>query len=356
MFRAGLIFLFFGALFCAFSEKPFLRYAKGFEVRVIDGIKVVTVGQIGEPTQKPHSYVLVPRGTEVSFRLKDAQLIEVPVRSVAGLSQIHASHLIKLGLARRLKAFGSLELLKHSKLRQRISQGKILEAGSDVEKIQRTCFKEGIDLVVDVGTGDPRDRFNSLIQMNIGVIKFRDYLEPHPLGAAEWIKFTALFFNYESLAEDIFSVVEARYNRLKKMTRKCRFRPTVLLNSMYRGRWHLPGRDSFWGQILFDGGGTYIFNRAPGQSVHELGFEKLLDIAGQAKFWVAPEIKNENHLLERDPRHNRFSAYTNRRIYGDLNGQMDFLRNQPDLLLKDLITILHPELFPEEKPVYLREI
>jgi iron complex transport system substrate-binding protein len=354
--RAIIIFIFLGFYFSSFSEKPYLRYAKGFQVRVVNGVKILTVGQLGEPAESPHSYLLVPRGTHVSFAIGTAQVIETPIRSVASLSGTQVSHLLKLGLGRRLRAFSDLRQLKNSKLRERAEQGKILEMGSEVNSVERLCFEEGIDLLMDLGLGNPSDRFNSLIGVDIGVTKFRDYLEPHPLGAAEWIKFTALFFDREELAEQIFSVVESRYQRLKRRTQKCRFRPTVLLNSLYQGRWHLPGAESFWGQILQAAGGSYVFENARGHSIHELVFDQVLSLAQKANFWIAPETDNQVELLQRNIRHAEFLAFEGKRIFGGLKNHWDLLRTQPDLLLKDVISVLHPELTPGHQPVYLKGI
>ncbi len=38
-----------------------------------------------------------------------------------------------------------------------------------------------------------------------------EYLEKHPLGRAEWIKFVALFFDREKEADSIFNVIENDY-------------------------------------------------------------------------------------------------------------------------------------------------
>ena len=54
-------------------------------------------------------------------------------------------------------------------------------------------------------------QFKKIEELHVPVVINAEYLEKHPLGRAEWIKFMALFFNKEKKADSVFVVIEKEY-------------------------------------------------------------------------------------------------------------------------------------------------
>ena len=97
----------------------------------------------------------------------------------------------------------------------------------------------------------------------------------------------------------------------------------------------------------------------------ELSFETVLDRAREAQFWIGvASINTRAELMAQDVRYELFEAYQKKRIYNynkriGNNGGFDFFESayaRPDLVLADLIRILHPELLPNHTTYYFKKI
>ncbi|MFW5886562.1 MAG: ABC transporter substrate-binding protein, partial [Bacteroidota bacterium] len=96
-----------------------------------------------------------------------------------------------------------------------------------------------------------------------------------------------------------------------------------------------------------------------------MDIEIIYKKASGADYWInTGTAKSREDLLAIDHRLALFNAYENLNIYNNnkrlnANGGNDFWESallKPDFLLKDLISIFHPSLFPEHEFYYYKKI
>ncbi|MEB8347504.1 ABC transporter substrate-binding protein, partial [Flavobacteriaceae bacterium KMM 6898] len=84
-----------------------------------------------------------------------------------------------------------------------------------------------------------------------------------------------------------------------------------------------------------------------------------------ADFWISPSQYLSYVQLEEGNRHyTQFDAFKDRKIYTFANSKgatggllyYELAPNRPDLVLKDLIHIFHPELLPGHQPFFFKPL
>ena len=221
------------------------------------------------------------------------------------------------------------------------------------------------DLVIAFDLGGESSILDKIIEAGIPIVYNSDFLEETALGRAEWIKFFGYIFGELNLADSIFNGIVERYDRLKNLTQNVIERPSVFSGVVYGDTWFLPGGKNWSAQFIKDAGGTYIWGDNMSTGWLELSFETVLDRAREAEFWIGvASINTRAELMTQDSRYELFEAYQKQRIYNynkriGENGGFDFFESayaRPDLVLADLIWILHPELLPNHMTYYFQKI
>lgn len=163
--------------------------------------KVVTVLNPWRGAKEQFKYVVVQCGTPKPEGIENALVIEAPANKVIAMSTTHLPHLEKLELLDRLIGMDSFTYVNNPKVREMIQAGALIEIGSGAEVNVEKTIEAKPDLVMTYGVGDPQyDAHPKLLEAGIPTVINAEYMEGTPLGRAEWIKFTALFFNKEGKA------------------------------------------------------------------------------------------------------------------------------------------------------------
>jgi iron complex transport system substrate-binding protein len=195
----------------------------------------------------------------------------------------------------------------------------------------------------------------------IPVLINADWRETHPLGKAEWIKFFGALYNKSKEADAIFKTIESGYLETKKLAQNVTQKPTVLSGAMYKDVWYLPHGESWPAQLIKDAGGHYLWADTKGTGSIALNIESVLEKGQDAQFWIAPgQFGSYNKLKEANPVYASFDAFKNKKVYtftskkGATGGLLyyELAPNRPDLVLKDIVYYLHPELVPEYTPYF----
>ncbi len=93
--------------------------------------------------------------------------------------------------------------------------------------------------------------------------------------------------------------------------------------------------------------------------------ETVLEKAQNAKYWIGPgQFTTYKELEDANNVYTQFDAFTNKNVYsfsslkGETGGVIyyELAPNRPDLVLKDLVKILHPELLPEYELYFFRAL
>jgi iron complex transport system substrate-binding protein len=351
-----LLFITFTALLNAKSqERVSPVYAKGFRVEYGEGYKLVTVHNpaTGEMdlhyllTEKncPH-LPLVPEGT-----IK----VAIPLKRFVAMSATYVEHVKRLLLWDELTGFPGPSLTSNTKLREKMKTGQVHTIGSELDPEIEAIIKSRANAVFTYSTGNLPQAYQTVQRLGIPVILNSEYLESHPLGYAEWIKFTSLFFNRESLANRFFKLVQERYQYLKKLASTAENSPSVFVNLKYADAWFVPGKDSFVATFINDAKGKYIFSDTGGRGSKKLAFEAVLSRAANADLWLNPgNCLSLEQLAGYDPRYKLFKAFQSGRVYnhskeiseGHLSSYFESALSNPHILLEEIIAIFHPELLP----------
>ncbi|MCS6880254.1 MAG: ABC transporter substrate-binding protein [Oscillochloridaceae bacterium] len=349
-----------------FPEKVTLEDASGWTIEYFNNYKLITVLNPWRDADVQFRYVLVQCGTPAPPDVGDAQVIEVPVKSIITMSTTQLPHLKELDLLDRLVGVDTFKYINTPEVVELIEAGKLKEIGSGAELNVEQAIDLEPDLVMTYGVGNPEfDSHPKLLEAGLKVAMNSEYMEPTPLGRAEWIKFTAAFFNREALATEVYAGIAGRYAEMAAKAQAVTDKPTVFSGAPFRGTWYMPGGNSYAAKLLADAGAAYLWADDTSTGSMQLSFEEVLDRAKDADIWVNPgSWKTLAEGLAQDERFAQFAAFQNGRVYNNnrrlnANGGNDYWETgvtNPDLVLADLIAIFHPELLPDHEFVFYQRL
>ncbi len=313
-----------------------------------------------------NEYFLINKKDSVPQNLKNKTVIRVPIQKVVCLSTTHIAFIDMLNETDKILAVSGIQYVYNLKLRKRIESGDLKDVGyeNSLDFELLLSLKPDLVTVYDIN-GSISPTINKLKQYGIPVVQINEFLEPTVLGQTEWLKFFAEFFNKSEFAENKFAAVYKSYSELKKMTDTVTEKPTVLLNMPWKGTWYIPGGKSNIAQLISDAGGNYLWKNSDEQHNSALSIEDVYLKGRKVDFWLNPgQAKSIHDITETDIRLKKFSPVKSGRIFNrnkrlSLSGSNDYMELgtvRPDLILKDLIQILHPELIKNDTLYYYKKL
>ncbi len=342
-----------------------IRQAKGLEIYGYQGYSIVKISNPWPKATKEYTYVLQQKNAVIPDSLKTFPVIPVPIRTIVVTSTTHIPSLEMLGEENTLVGFPSLDLISSEKIRTRIESGKIKELGNNQNLNTEVLIDLQPDLIVGFGIDNNNPTLDNLQKNGLQIMLNGDWNEQSPLGKAEWIKFFGALYNKEDLAEKLFANIEKEYQTTLALAQKAASKPTVVQGAIYENQWYLPHGNS-WGSVFIrDAGGKYIWSESQGTGSLSLPFETVLEKAGEADFWIGPaQFTSLKAMTTDNPHYSQFNAYRNKKVYSFSNkkgktGGLIFYElapNRPDLVLKDMLKILHPELLPDYQLYFFEQL
>jgi iron complex transport system substrate-binding protein len=332
-----------------------LIYAEGFRITKVGKSKLVEVLYPFQGATSGYKYLLVPREEPVPQHDPSTRVVRTPVESIVCTSTTHIPLLDYLGETEKLVGFPTTDYISSEKMRQRIDEGKIQELGIDKGLNIELLAILKPDLVMGYTMSSDYGQFKKIEEMNIPVVINAEYLEKHPLGRAEWIKFMSLFFNKEAEADSVFREIERNYIETAKLALVATTRPKIMSGIVYGDTWYLPGGQNYASRILKDAGAEYLWASDSSHGYLELTFESVYAKANDADKWIGVgTYKTLNEIKAADERYTRFKPFKTKEVYTydgrkGAKGGSEFLELgylRPDIILKDLLKIAHPEMLP----------
>ncbi|WP_254792695.1 ABC transporter substrate-binding protein [Streptomyces sp. CC77] len=338
-----------------FPVKSTVEHARNFTLRYEKSYQVLTVKE-PFPKGKPESYVLVKCGApkpKLTGDLASAQQVTVPVTSLYSASTTHLPLLTETGTLDVLTGVASVAPISSAEVLDRVKAGKVTEYAKDRTLNAETVIGAKPDVLMTQGTDDPQ--YPKLRQAGIAVVANAEWLEPSPLGRAEWVKAMAALTGAEKQAGEVFDTIEGDYREVAgKGARAAKAgRPVeVLPGTMYQGTWYMPAGGSYAAQLIKDAGGTYPWAGEKGTGNVQLNFEAVYAKGGEAPIWIADQQwRSTADAVKADSRYGRLKAlsagavWTNTKALGPGGGNDYFERGvlRPDLVLADLFALMHPE-------------
>jgi len=347
------------------STETILKYAKGFTITRVGHSKLVEVTKPFPGAQTSFKYLLVTKGDEVPVHDANTKIIYVPVSRLVCTSTTHIPLLDYLNESEALVGFPTTDYISSEKMRTLIDQGRVTELGidkgMDIERM--AILKPDITMAYTL-SGD-FGQFKKIEELGIPVVINAEYLEKHPLGRAEWIKFAAAFFNKEELADSVFDSIENAYLAIREEAAKVSTKPSIMSGVVYGDTWFLPGGKNFAAQLIADAGGKYLWAENPSNGFLELSFESVYEKANQADFWIGvASFKSLSEIKTADKRYTKFKPFQTGQVYTydarkGAKGGSEFLELgylRPDVILLDLVKIIHSDLLPAHKLYFHRRL
>ena len=342
-----------------------LDYAKGFTITRLENITLVTINSAGIGGSDSLTYALIPIGMDKPKYLQVDQEIPVPVESIVVTSTSHLPFLDLLGVSDRLVGFPNTNFVSSEIIRSRIEQGLIKEVGTANGLDLELLIELQPELVMSYFSGPDRGELDLLDKSSIPVVLNVDFKEASPLGRAEWIKFMGLIVGKYQEADSVFDQIEQEYQKLTRLTREVRDKPSVFSGILYGDSWFAPGGKSFVARFIEDAGGIYTWTDYSSVGSVELSFESVLERNATTDFWIgAGGFSSKESLRAADHRYTNFYAFETGDVYNyhgriGATGGFEYLESggaRPDLVLADFIKILHGELLPEYQPYYFKKL
>ena len=335
-----------------------IKYAKGFDIAYRDGYKVITVKNIWPGSEKEFRYALVKKGHPLEMPESFDEIITIPINEIVVTSTTHIPSLEMLEVDTTLVGFPSLDYISSQQTRMRINQGLIKELGKNEDLNTESLLDLNPDVIVGFAIDNHDKTLKTIKKTGIPLVYNGDWTESSPLAKAEWIKFFAAFYDKDTLANRLFSNIENEYLNAKKIAFNAKSKPTVLSGAMYKDIWYLPQGKSWAAQFIADANGDYLWKETKGTGSHSLSLESVLEKAEHAEIWIGPSYyTNLVQLKKAHAVYQYFDSFKNKKVYsftnkvGETGGLIYFELepNRPDIVLKDIIKILHPELLPNHK-------
>ncbi len=288
-----------------------------------------------------------------------------PLTKVVCTSTSHLPFFEMLGMEEVVVGFPNLDYITSDAFLKRAAEGYLTDLGPDGNLNMELLLSLDPDAVIAFDMGGESNSLDKIEESGIPVIYNSDFLEQNPLGRAEWIKFFGALLNKQDLADSLFSTIENNYLKLKNVGETVPTKPTVLSGVVYGDTWFLPGGQNWAATFFTNAGGAYLWEEDTTSGWLELSFEAVYEAGYDADFWIGTStINTRNEMLGQDGRYGSFSAFENDKVFSynkriGINGGYDFFESgysRPDLVLADLIKILHPEVLPEYETVYFQKL
>ncbi len=343
-----------------FPDKVAVEDAVNFTVTYHRSYKVVSARDTGAD-HPPERYVLVQCGTPIpklEGELIGAQLVNVPISSLYSASTTHLPLLVDLKRLDVLTGVSTMQHLIGDEILQRAKSGQVREFApvSVVDAELVVSQRPGLFMT----SGNPSAALAVIRTAGIPVVTNSEWLEPTALARAEWLKYMALYLNEERAAQRIYGEMKARYASLRARATAVAEdkKPTVMTGRGTRGDFVIAGGRSYVAALIKDAGGRYVWadNTATGSETIDL--EAQLRRANQADIWInGGGWQSLAAMVKDEPRYAEFKAYRTGQVWVyerrvTPTGGNDYWSravSHPDLLLADLVKILHPGLVPQHE-------
>ncbi|WP_143961897.1 ABC transporter substrate-binding protein [Litoribacter populi] len=348
-------------------EEINLSYAKGFKIYQGKGFKVLEVLKAFPEKHQPYRYLIQESENVVIPTRKFDGKILLPAERVILTSTTHIPHLDYLEETDKLIGFPNLDLISSKEVRSLIKDGSIQDLGRAAQSNVEMIIDLQPDWIMISTLGDEVKNLELLKSARIPAVLNGEYVEQNPLGRAEWIKFTGALFGKLEEATEVFENIEKEYLEAEKLTLNLPNAnlPKVMSGVMYKDIWYAPGNDSWGTKLLKAAGGQYIFEDQKGTGSVQLSYEYVLENTDEADFWIgAADFKSLSDITSTDRRYANLRPVQEKQVYtytskkGETGGveyfELGYMR--PDLILKDLIKILHPELLPDYQLYFYTQI
>ncbi len=326
------------------------KYAKRLTVVRHEGYTLVTLQNPWKENRILHQYVLVPSDSVLPDNLPHGTLIRTPLRRSVVFTTVHCALLQMFHRESAIAGVADLKYIKVPYVHEQVARGRIADCGEGMSPVIEKIIDQRPDAIF-LSPFENSGGYGKVEEINIPLVECAEYMEPTPLGRAEWMRFYGILFGCEQRADSLFAVVDSSYQALKQIARTSKVHRSVMVDKVTGSVWYVPGGQSTIGQMLRDAQSSYPWDQDAHSGSVSLPFETVLEKAGDCDVWVFRFSSDHpityRELLGEHHGYNQFRAFRQQQAYGcNVERSMFYEESpfRPDWLLTDLLQILHPDI------------
>ena len=347
-------------------DKPvyMLEYASGFDIKGADSKQSVLL-TVTNPWQGADGIAVqlfIARDGETAPEGFDGQVLEGDAERIVAMSSTHIAMLDAIGEVDRVVGVSGIDYISNPDIQAR--RDRIGDVGYEGNINYELLLSLDPDLVLLYGVNGASGMEPKLRELGIPFLYVGDYLEESPLGKAEWLVVLSEVVGKRAEGEKVFAEIPVRYNALKqRVAENTLDAPSVMLNMPYGDSWFMPSTESYAVRLIKDAGGDYIYKKNMGNASTPIDMEEAYLLASAADMWLNVGMANTlGEVKAACPKFVDTRCFLNGDVYNNnactnAAGGNDYFESavvHPDLLLRDLVKIFHPELVEEPFVYYKR--
>ena len=336
------------------------EYASGFKILGADNVQSTLI-QVFNPWQGAKdvemSYFISRNGEQAPAGFT-GPTIPAGAKQIVCMSSSYIAMLDALGQVNRIVAVSGIDYVSNPYILAH--KDSIKDMGPEMNYELLLGLKP--DIVLLYGIGDAQTAItDKLKELSIPYIYMGEYLEESPLGKAEWMVVLSELTDSREKGIEIFSEIPKRYLSLKALTESVGQCPTVMFNMPWNDSWVMPSTKSYMAQLVADAGAEYIYKENSSNSSTPIGLETAYGLIQKADYWInVGSATSLDELKTVNPKFADAKAVRERTVYNNNlrltpTGGNDYWESavvHPDMVLRDLIHIFHPELVPDSLYYY----
>ncbi|MGE4414407.1 MAG: hypothetical protein EOM16_00545 [Bacteroidia bacterium] len=341
-------------------------YATYFQLEELEnGYRILSVNENWSGNKITKSFLLQSKGTKSTGNIPDhIQIIQTPVKKVVCMSTSHIAYLSLLGEVESLKAISGAQYVSDSLVASKIKNNQILDIGFESSLNYEMLMQIDPDIVFTYGiSGENNQYIKKIIDAGINVVVVGDYMEGDPLGKLEYLKFFGAFFDKKEIADSLYKTISNRYSEAQQRVADIKEKPVILLNAPWKDVWYIPGKNNYMSHLIEDAAGEVLLSKPGDIHSYAHSLENVVTMAYEADLWLNPNFyQTLDQLMQSNPLFKELPVLKRGKVFNNIKrdtpgGGSDFWESgvvRPDVILNDLINIIHPECGNKKELVYYK--
>lgn len=340
------------------------EYASGFRILGDEGRSSVIIESVN-PWQGADSVVtslFIARDGEEPPQGFEGQVIEGDARRIVAMSSTHIAMLDVIGETARVVGVSGMDFISNDAVRSR--RDSIGDVGYDGNVNYELLLSLQPDIILLYGTNGASGMEPKLKELGIPYVYIGEYLEDSALGKAEWIVAVAEIVGKRDEGIKVFSAIPERYNAIREKAADClkhSSRPKVMINLPYGDSWFMAPTGSYLVRLIEDAGGDYIYKKNNSNESRPIDLEEAFMLVSASDKWInVGQTRSLDELRKNYPKFAATKPVLSGEVYNTTgrvaaNGANDYWERgvvEPDVVLRDMVMIFHPELADSDLVYY----
>lgn len=291
----------------------------------------------------------------------DTLVVDNPLRDIVTMSTSHVGFLSALDAVDIITGVSGLDYVCDSALLARAGKGLVVEVGHEAAPDYERILSLKPDVLLTYSVSAAESRFVSRLRsLGTRVFTVHEHFEQKPLARASYIRLFGVLAGKMQMADSVFNAVCEKYRSLRETVSG---EPRMaLLNIPYNDQWFIPTRENYIVNMISDAGGTVLGSPESGSTPSSISLEEAYSLSKKADCWLNLSwCGSLEALFSANPAFEDFYVNISTNAMGrGVSGPVVWNDNlrlgpkggnaiwesgvvHPELVLEDLIRILHPE-------------